>query len=100
MLNKLKEFDNLGVIGKGSYGVVYKVRRKMDSKIYVLKCIDINGMSRQEQQDTVNEVKILASFQHPYIVQYYDSFISTRDQKLYIVMEYAANGSLYQKLQV
>ena len=72
----------------------------VDNKIYVIKTIDIRGMSRQEQQETVNEVKILASFQHPSVIKYYDSFITTKDQKLYIVMEYASNGSLFDKLKV
>lgn len=110
--SKLKDFETLQEIGKGSYGVVHKVRRKgtsksyhsyrktADSKIFVIKQINIHGMSKQEQQEALNECKILASFDHPYIIRYYDSIISTKDFKLHIIMEFAANGSLHQKLQV
>ncbi len=35
--NNMTHFEILNKLGKGSYGVVYKVRRKTDNKIYVLK---------------------------------------------------------------
>jgi serine/threonine protein kinase len=34
-------------IGSGSYGVVYKVVRKVDKMIYAMKEIDLQGMSRK-----------------------------------------------------
>ena len=33
----LKDFDILNKLGQGSFGKVYKVKRKVDSTIYVLK---------------------------------------------------------------
>jgi len=43
---------NLGIIftdkiGSGSYGVVYKVVRKVDRMVYAMKEIDLHGMSRK-----------------------------------------------------
>lgn len=65
----------------------------VDGKIYVIKQINIQGMTKVEQLDVVKEVQILASLDHACIVKYYDSFIS-EDRKLNIVMEYAARGTL------
>jgi hypothetical protein len=36
-MSKFKDFHVLGTLGKGSFGIVFKVRRKSDSKIYVMK---------------------------------------------------------------
>jgi serine/threonine protein kinase len=34
-------------IGSGSYGVVFKVLRKVDKQVYAMKEIDLQGMSRK-----------------------------------------------------
>lgn len=53
--NRLKEFDILTKLGQGSFGVVYKVRRKEDSNIYVLKQIDISRMSKGQRMEAAKE---------------------------------------------
>ena len=50
-----------------------------------------------EASAVLQEVHILASLEHPFIVRYFDSFVETR--KLFLVMEYAPNGSLHTVLQ-
>jgi hypothetical protein len=52
--------------------------------------------SQGEANAVLQEVHILASLEHPFIVRYYDSFLDTR--KLFLVMEYAPNGSLHSAL--
>jgi hypothetical protein len=38
------EFEECGTpIGKGSYGVVFKAKNKIDDKIYAIKKIEIKG---------------------------------------------------------
>jgi len=41
----LKDFDTVGKLGQGSFGVVYKVKRKIDNNIYVMKQINISKMN-------------------------------------------------------
>lgn len=48
-------------------------------------------------QITQNEVYILASLNHPNIIQYFDSFIF--ENKLHIVMEYALQGNLHDYIK-
>ena len=50
-----------------------------------------------EASAVIQEIHILASLEHPFIVRYYDSFIEER--KLFLVMEYATHGSLHSVLQ-
>ena len=54
-----------------------------------------NGQA--EALAVLQEVHILASLEHPFIIRYYDSFVDER--KLFLVMEYASNGSLHTVLQ-
>jgi NIMA (never in mitosis gene a)-related kinase len=43
----LEDFVLKDKLGSGSYGVVYKVIRKIDRQTYALKEIVLNGMSRK-----------------------------------------------------
>lgn len=98
--SSLKDFDQFQEIGKGSYGIVFKARRKLDNQVYVIKQIrGIRTMSKKEQQEALQEVQILSSLDHPNIVKYYDSFICTSGFSLNIVMEYASSGTLHDCLK-
>ena len=86
------DFEFLNKLGQGSFGVVYKVRRKADKGIYVMKQINIAQMSHNLRKEALNEVKILSSLNNAYIVKYYESFIEKN--YLNIVMEYCEGGDL------
>ncbi|KAF6255804.1 NimA-related protein kinase 4 [Scenedesmus sp. NREL 46B-D3] len=49
---------------------------------------------QQEQEECIRETQILSSLDCEYIIKYYDSFLDKG--KLYICMEYAAAGNLYE----
>jgi NIMA (never in mitosis gene a)-related kinase len=56
-----KDFRVVEALGKGSFATVYKVQRKSDQKIYALKRVKINKMSKKEIADALNEIRFLAS---------------------------------------
>eukprot|EP01050_Picozoa_sp_SAG11_P023909 SAG11_NODE_4945_length_1714_cov_2.774613_2_plen_284_part_00 len=97
----LADFDFLVKIGEGSFGVIHKVRRRADGKVYAMKQMGTSGLTEVEQADALNEVKVLASLSHPYIVRYYESFRSNSDgaATLSIVMEWASEGDLSSHLK-
>jgi len=71
----LKDFVIVAKLGEGAYSSVYKVQRIVDSQIYALKKVKMNNLSDKEQENALNEVRILASLNSPYIVGYKHSFI-------------------------
>ena len=85
-------------LGNGSFSAVYKVRRKLDNIIYALKKVKLLKLKEKERQAALNEVRILASIKSPFIISYKEAFIEESDKSLCIVMEYADDGDLYQKI--
>lgn len=82
-------------IGSGSHGTAILVKDG-DGKLCVLKSIDISDMDARERRDAVNEVRVLSSLRHPYVVSYKESFLE--NNLLCIVMDYADGGDLYQRI--
>ena len=91
-------FEILKKLGDGSYSVVYKVRRKADNNIYALKKVNLQKLKDKEKQNALNEVRILASINSPFVISYKEAFIEESDKSLCIIMEYADRGDLYQKI--
>ena len=79
-------------LGIGSFGVVYKVLKKSNNNIYVIKQIPLLGLTAQQINDVKLEARILSSVRSPYIVKYYESFED--NNYLNIVMEYCDGGDL------
>ena len=63
------------LLGKGSYGIVYRVKRLSDGGVYALKEADVRKMSPLERADAVNEIRLLASVKHPNVVRYNEAFL-------------------------
>ena len=94
----LDDFKIEKVIGKGSFGFVYLVTRKKDNKIYALKSVILDKLSKKQQESNVNEVRILASVNHPNVIGYKEAFWDEKSSSLNIVMEYADDGDLQTKI--
>ncbi|KAG2431324.1 hypothetical protein HYH02_013452 [Chlamydomonas schloesseri] len=89
---KDRQFKVLKFLGKGSYGSVFLVQRLADSQTYALKEMDVRSMSQAEREDSINEIRLLASVNHPNVVCYNEAFLD--GNRLCIIMEYAADGDL------
>ncbi|CAD8089403.1 unnamed protein product [Paramecium sonneborni] len=94
----LKDFQILQELGEGAYSKVYKVRRIADGLEYALKKVKLQSLSDKEKQNALNEVRILASVRHANVIQYKEAFLEETTQSLCIVMEYADDGDLFQKI--
>ena len=93
----LPEFTLINTLGKGSFGTVFKVRRHADQLLYAIKKICIERLGPKLRQDTLNEVRVLASLRHENIIRYHEAFIVR--MSLYMVMEFALHGDLHQRIK-
>ena len=59
-----------------------------------MKKIKIAQLSQKEKENSLNEIRILASIENPYIVSYKEAFYDQDSSCLCIIMDLAENGDL------
>ncbi|CAG9315582.1 unnamed protein product [Blepharisma stoltei] len=79
----LNNFEIISKIGEGSFAQVFKVKRLADSKYYALKQIRITDLSSKEKLNALNEIRILASINHPNIIGYKEAFFDDNSRTLW-----------------
>ena len=94
----MNDFTIISKLGEGAYSIVYKVKRNIDNNIYALKKVKLLNLSEKEKENSLNEVRILASVKSNFVVSYKEAFFDEKDSTLGIVMEFADGGDLYQKI--
>jgi NIMA (never in mitosis gene a)-related kinase len=80
------------LLGKGTYGQVYKAKRLTDGISYAVKVVNLNALNHREIEDSVNEIRLMASFTSPFIIRFYEAFCDKK--RLCIVTEYSRLGDL------
>ncbi|CAG2103613.1 unnamed protein product [Medioppia subpectinata] len=80
------DFGKPELIGRGGFGVVYKVKHNSSDEVYAIKTVTFLASSDAHKLRVLNEVKSLESVRSEYVVQYYTSWID--NNRLYIQMEY------------
>lgn len=93
-----QDFDQLNKLGDGAYGNVFRVRRKSDGQIYALKRVRLGPLKQKEKENALNEVRIMASYNHPNIIAFKEAFIDESANSLCIVMELAEGGDILKKI--
>jgi NIMA (never in mitosis gene a)-related kinase len=71
------------LIGDGAYSTVHKVIRKCDHNTYALKKVRLSNLSDKEKENAINEVRILASIKHPYVISYKEAFFEPNTNSLW-----------------
>lgn len=96
-----EDFEILKLIGKGTFGQVYQVRKKDTKRIYAMKVLQKKVIvQKKEVAHTVGERNILvrtAMEESPFIVGLKFSFQTPTD--LYLVTDYMSGGELFWHLQ-
>ena len=98
-MSSLNDFKLIKPIGKGAFSIVILVHRKIDGQIYAMKQVRISQLTEKEKEYSLNEIRILASLSHKNIIGYKDAFFDENSKTLNIVMEYADNGDMSQKIK-
>lgn len=87
-----EEFVVEALLGKGSYGAAYRARRIRDGVVCAVKRVCMDGMSADDLRETLNEVKVLQSLHHPFVIEMQSCFLTSKH--LNIVMPLADCGDL------
>ena len=82
------------IIGEGSFSEVYRVKRKSDGSVYAMKKVKMGKLTAKEKENSLNEVRILASVNHPNVIGYKEAFFEDSTNCLCLVMENADGGDL------
>jgi len=83
-------------LGRGSYAVVRRVKRKSDGKLFAAKIIKKRHLKPIDMRRLHDEVRILQKLRHPNI----NSLFETIDTKnhLYLVLELLHGGELFKSI--
>ncbi len=94
----LDAYEFIEILGKGGMGAVYKARQLSLDRLVAIKILPrvTDGDKFRFADRFQREARAMARLTHPNIVAVYD-FGQTRDDQLYIVMEYV-DGTDLQKL--
>jgi NIMA (never in mitosis gene a)-related kinase len=94
----LDDFEVIKKLGEGAFSSVWLVRRRSDNENYAMKKIKICSLTQREKENALNEVRILASIESPYIIGYKEAFLDEDSLTFHIIMEHAKGGDLAQKI--
>ncbi|XP_033756606.1 LOW QUALITY PROTEIN: eukaryotic translation initiation factor 2-alpha kinase 3-like [Pecten maximus] len=66
-----QDFEQMQVLGKGGYGVVFEARNKMDTCSYAVKRIELKSSAKEK---VMREVRALATLEHTGIVRFFHAW--------------------------
>ena len=92
----MDQFKIIRRIGSGSFGVALLVQKNglENNKQFVIKQINLSGMTQKEIQEARHEVAVLQTLSggNSFIIGYYEAFVEGK--RLNIVLDYADGGDL------
>ncbi|XP_023672017.1 serine/threonine-protein kinase 36 isoform X2 [Paramormyrops kingsleyae] len=92
----MESYHVLEMIGEGSFGRVYKGRKKFSGQVVALKFIPKVGRSEKELRSLKREIDIMRDLRHPNVILLLDSFETERE--VVVVTEHA-EGEMFQILE-
>lgn len=82
------------MIGTGKFSIVYKCIEKSTGKVFALKVVELEKLTKNAREAISNESEVLKILNHPQIVKYVDTIYSKTHE--YIITEYIYGEDLYE----
>lgn len=92
----MEKYHVLEIVGEGSFGKVYRGRKKFSGQIVALKFIPKIGKKEKELKNLKREIEIMRNVRHPHIIEMIDSFETSKE---FVVVTDYAEGELFQILE-
>ena len=88
--DSIENYQKIKLIGKGSYGSVFKVIKKNTNLIRAMKVIPKNF--QKDNDEILREINILKNLDHPNVMKIYE-FLED-DKNYYLIQEFCDGGDL------
>eukprot|EP00475_Leptophrys_vorax_P021445 TRINITY_DN29178_c0_g1_i1.p1 TRINITY_DN29178_c0_g1~~TRINITY_DN29178_c0_g1_i1.p1 ORF type:complete len:752 (-),score=178.18 TRINITY_DN29178_c0_g1_i1:59-2314(-) len=93
-----EELELVGLLGRGSFGLVQLMRHKVTKQTYALKQICKSQVVQLGQQEhVVSEKNVLSQMNHPFIVKLYSTYKD--NDFLYFLLDVCLGGELFTLLR-
>ncbi|CAD8107858.1 unnamed protein product [Paramecium primaurelia] len=96
--NFTQKYSILKLIGQGTYGKVYRVKNKSNQMEFAVKTFEKSLLVLPSDRIALaKELEIARLFDHPNLMQFYESFES--EQFIFVVFELVLGGNLRQEIK-
>ncbi|CAG2164712.1 unnamed protein product, partial [Oppiella nova] len=96
--HSLLEYRFGDLLGKGTYGTVYKAFKKGNpEEVVAIKCVHKSSLSKQSIDDIINEISITKKVKNEFIVELKD--FQWTESHIYLVFEFCSGGELAQLIR-
>eukprot|EP00729_Bicosta_minor_P007650 gene7650-33895_t len=89
----MEKYENMGIIGEGSYGMVIKCRQKESGELVAIKKFLESEEDKQVKKIAMREIRMLKQLRHDNLVNLIEVF--RRKRRLYLVFEYVDHTLLH-----
>ena len=94
---KVGDLYNFGrTVGTGSFSIVKKCKLLKTGGIFAVKICDRKKMNPILEHRLQDEIMILSNLNHPNIIRFYDTFVSSNSY--YLITEYLDGGELFDRI--
>eukprot|EP00611_Tribonema_gayanum_P015120 TRINITY_DN2691_c0_g1_i6.p2 TRINITY_DN2691_c0_g1~~TRINITY_DN2691_c0_g1_i6.p2 ORF type:complete len:437 (+),score=122.07 TRINITY_DN2691_c0_g1_i6:900-2210(+) len=76
------QFKEIGKIGRGGFGTVFKVRNRVDKRLYAIKKIPLDPHDKLTNKKIRREVTTISRMIHKNIVRYYHAVMEDGDEQI------------------
>lgn len=93
----LDQFERLNLVGKGTFGKVFKVRHTGTGKIFAMKTIRKDTVLQSENIDSLKlEMDILHNVDHQFLVSM--DYVFNDENRIFFLMDFIEGGELFRHL--
>jgi serine/threonine protein kinase len=93
----ISDLYNFGrTVGTGTFSIVKKCKLLKTGGIFAVKICNRSKMNPTLEHRLQDEISILSNLNHPNIIRFYDTFVSTNSY--YLITEYLDGGELFDRI--